>query len=185
MKLENLKDFEWYNEPENVFFRGEEMRVIAAPQTDFWQNSAHDVHIDNGHFFYKKSDQNFTLDVCWNFENADKFSQCGLMLRLDDLNWFKVSLMYNESSAVEVGSCLTVCGNSDWANVSLEGAVHQMWYRLVRKGLDYVAFYSIDGEHFIKLRQFVLKASEIKAGAYLAAPQRADFEAVLNDVNFS
>ena len=29
MILENLKDFEWYNEPENVIFTDKEIKIVA------------------------------------------------------------------------------------------------------------------------------------------------------------
>lgn len=184
MKLENLKDFEWYNEPENVFFKGEDMHVLAMPQTDFWQNTRHGVSVDNGHFFYKTTRTDFTLVLRFRFENADKFSQCGLMIRYDKANWFKVSLMSEDSSKPEIGHCLTAGGNSDWANLPLHNAVYQMWYKLVRRGSDFVAYYSLDGENFLRLRQFVLMGENLKTGAYIASPQQNNFEVVLEEIVF-
>lgn len=41
MILENLKNFEWYNEPANVVFGSHELEIVAAEGTDFWQSAHH------------------------------------------------------------------------------------------------------------------------------------------------
>lgn len=184
MKLENLKDFEWYNEPENVIFKGEDMRIFAMPQTDFWQNAGHQIFLDNGHFFFKNTLEDFTLEICFRFENTDKFSQCGLMARVDSKNWFKISIINENGAQPEIGHCLTVGGNSDWAHLPLSRQVFQIFYKLVRCGSDYVASYSLDGNRFSSVRQFVLTGSPLKAGAYVASPQKNDFDATLSEIVF-
>ena len=39
MILETIKNFDWYNEPQNVRFIEEGLLIEAMPQTDFWQNA--------------------------------------------------------------------------------------------------------------------------------------------------
>ena len=39
MLLDALKDFEWLNEPEEVYFGESGMKVKAMPDTDFWVNA--------------------------------------------------------------------------------------------------------------------------------------------------
>ena len=38
MFLEQLRDFEWYNEPADVSFDERGMRVLSRARTDFWQS---------------------------------------------------------------------------------------------------------------------------------------------------
>ena len=52
MILENLKNFEWYNEPANVTFGSHELEITAAEGTDFWQSKHHNFFKDDGHFFF-------------------------------------------------------------------------------------------------------------------------------------
>lgn len=187
MILENLKDFEWYNEPENVVFSGQEMKISAGAPTDFWQSLQHGFAKDDGHFFFKRIAGDFCSVVKWSFEKADNFNQCGIMIRIDERNWFKSSVMYQDSARPEIGSCVTNCGFSDWAGVPLPQGVEEIFYKVVRRGDDFAAFYSLDGENFIRLRQFYLIniLPEIKTGAYICAPQDIDFHAVLENVDFS
>lgn len=181
MLLDALKDFEWYNEPENVRFNELGMVINTKPKTDFWQSTHHNFHKDNGHFFYTRAQGDFSLLVKWSFDKAYAFDQCGLMLRVDGLNWFKLSLMSETIDKPKLGSSLTNFGYSDWAVVDLNTAVSEIWYKLQCCNGDYIAFYSLDGEVFHQLRLFHLvnDQGEIKVGAYAAAPQRSDFECIL------
>ena len=47
MILENLKNFERLNEPENVIFANKEMKIVPKSQTDFWQSKHHNFYKDN------------------------------------------------------------------------------------------------------------------------------------------
>lgn len=51
MFLEQLRDFEWYNEPADVSFDERGMRVLSRARTDFWQSLHHRFSKDDGHFF--------------------------------------------------------------------------------------------------------------------------------------
>lgn len=184
MKLEDLLDFEWMNEPENVILAENKMTVQIAGQTDFWQSIHHNLKKDNGAFFYKKIEKNFTLTLKWTFENAYNFNQCGIMVRADERHWFKASLMSANEKNVEIGTCLTILGHSDWAGAKIKYMPHEIYYKLERQGDDFVCFYSFDGQKYTKLRQFYLKGadSEVKVGAYMAAPQAEPFNAVLEEL---
>ncbi len=187
MKLENLLDFEWYNEPANVIFATHEMKIVAKSGTDFWCAVHHKVKKDNAHFFYKKFEKDFKLTIKWRFEKAEKFNQCGLMVRIDERNWFKTALMSKDATSPEIGTCLTVEGHSDWAGTVISQMPTEIFYKIERRGDDFVASYSLDGHKFVRLRQFYLKGIEpqIKAGAYIAAPQNQTFEAILDEVTVS
>ena len=187
MKLESLIDFEWYNEPENVIFSDQEMKIVAKPLTDFWQSIHHQIKKDNGHFFYKKISSNFSLRIKWRFENATPFKQCGVMVASDERNWFKASILAKDENRPEIGTCLTLGGHSDWAGTHLQNMPDVIFYKLERRGDDFVCSYSLDGQTYIRLRQFYLHGieSEMKVGAYLASPQNENFEAVLDEVDIN
>lgn len=187
MILENLKDFEWYNEPENVVFSGHDMQIAAAPETDFWQSRQHGFSKDNGHFFYKRLEGDFCCIVKWRFTAADLFKQCGLMIRIDERNWFKMSVMSEVSHKAEAATCLTNCGYTDWASVPLSSVAGSIWFKLVRQGNDFASWYSMDGKTFCRLRQFYLIniQPELKVGAYICSPQNESFQAILDNVDFS
>ena len=78
---------------------------------------------------------------------------------------------------------LTVGGHSDWSGFSLNQPVNELWFRLNRVGDDYIFSYSLDGIKFVKQRMFYLKSyEEVKAGAYIASPNRNDFSAELSNL---
>ena len=186
MIFENLKNFEWYNEPANVTFGSHELEITAAEGTDFWQSKHHNFFKDDGHFFFIRQSTDFNCVVKWRFENAVHFNQCGLMLRADEHNWFKISVMSADEHNPEIGSCVTKDGISDWAGAPLPENCNELWYKSVRHGDDYVVFYSVDGVNFIRVRQFALNLidSDIKIGAYICAPRDFGFKAVLDEIDF-
>jgi len=186
MRLESLIDFEWYNEPLNVSFEEKNVKIIAKPQTDFWQSLHHKIKKDNAHFFYKTLGGDFTLIIKWCFKTAENFNQCGIMARIDERNWFKASIMSKKQNAPEIGSCLTVGAFSDWAGAPLSKMPTEIFFKLERRGDDFVCFYSLDSQKYTRLRQFYLRGiePEIKAGAYIAAPQNTPFEAILDEIEF-
>jgi len=187
MKLENLIDFEWFNEPQNVNFADKEIKIVADQKTDFWQALHHQIKKDNAHLFYKTVSGDFSLNIQWRFEDASHFKQCGVMVRIDERNWFKASILAKDENNPEIGSCLTVGGYSDWAGTKLENMPTTLFYKIERKGDDFICFYSLDGQKYIRLRQFYLRGvePEIKVGAYIASPQKEGFEAVLDDISFA
>ena len=162
------------------------MKLSSNSQTDFWQSIHHNFRKDNGHFFYLKKNTDFSCIVHWRSENVTNFNQCGIMVRVDERNWFKASLMFQDKNVPELGSCLTVKGHSDWAGVMLNEHPSDVWYKLVKRKDDYMAFYSLDGKNYIRLRQFYIDSlgEDIKIGAYLCSPQDNSFEAVLEDIEF-
>ncbi len=185
MKLEDLKGFDWYNEPENVIFNGDKMVVTAKSETDFWQSNGHGFKKDDGHFFYKTTDADFVMVACWSFGDISGFKQCGVMVRNADDLWFKAAMMCQDVQNLEIGHCLTAAGNSDWASVMLPEMPEKLWYKIVRRKNDYLAFYSLNGTDYIKMRQFYLTGENVCIGAYICNPQHGVFRAVLEDVSFS
>lgn len=187
MLLDALKNFEWYNEPENVRFNDRGMVVNTKQKTDFWQSTHHNFHKDTGHFFFKRCSNNFELIAKWSFDKAFMFDQCGVMLRIDERNWFKLSLMSESNEKPQLGTSLTNFGYSDWAVVDIDQPINQIWYKIKRNGGDYVAYYSLDGEKYKQLRLFhiINDSGEIKVGIYACSPQRSNFEAILEVLDLS
>ena len=186
MRLEALKDFEWLNEPENVVFHDKEMRIVAQRETDFWQSKDHHFHRDNGHFFYSKRRNNFTFTVKWQFEKLNPYHQCGLMVRIDENNWIKASVLYDNPKRPMLGSSVTQYGYSDWAAQDIPADISEVWFRIIRQQGDYMIYYSLDGLSFkqMRLAHLLSDMPEVKVGAYVCNPTQTDFEAVLSVLEF-
>lgn len=189
MLLDSLRNFSWYNEPQNVRFNEEGMVVEAKPQTDFWQSKHHNFHKDDGHFFFNRISGDFTLTLKWSFEKAFAFAQCGIMVRIDNLNWAKAGILAPDLNRPQLGTIVTNHGASDWAVVPLASKQEPltMWYRLRRRNGDFIFYYSFDGNEFYQIRLFHLLniSAEVKAGAYICSPQLQGFSGTLEMVDFS
>lgn len=186
MLLDALQKFEWYNEPENVVFRDEEMRVVAECQTDFWQSKHHHYGKDNGHYFFTRRDNNFTFIAKWSFDENQPYAQCGVMLRVDEKNWIKASMMYDNPQRPMLGSSVTQSGYSDWAAQDIPQGIKTIWFKLKRFQGDYLIYYSLDGENYKQIRTTHLlnDMSEVKIGAYICSPGAENFEASLSEIDF-
>lgn len=187
MLLETLKQFDWMNEPQRVRFDEDGMFVTAKKQTDFWCCSRFNFRKDDGHFFFCRTANDFCCDLNWEFTTQGQFNQCGIMLRVDEDNWFKASIMYQDEQNPMLATSLTHMGLSDLATLPLPRGTKRVWYRLRRRRGCYIASYSLNGTEFIQLRKFYLirDMDEVKIGAYLCAPQSDDFSAVLRGINLT
>lgn len=184
MLLESLKQFDWMNEPVRVRFDDRGMHVTAKSKTDFWNCVRYNFIKDDGHFFFSYVSDDFCCELNWEFETSKLFDQSGIMLRIDENNWFKASIMYDNDLQPMMATSLTNMGFSDLATINLQKEVNRVWYRLKRYKGCYVVSYSVNGEEYIQLRKFYLIKDEkdVKVGAYICSPQQEDFEATLNDI---
>lgn len=186
MNFEALGNFEWYNDPENVRFEADGMVIYARSNTDFWQSIHRGFKKDDAHFFFCRKDGDFCLTLKWNFEMKNPSSQCGIMLRIDERNWFKASVMQKHSQHNILMSSLTNQGHSDWAGSDLQEDVKEIWFRLERVEDDYTLYYSLDNINFVKVRTFFMQSYEdVKVGAYIAHPDDGVFFAELSDLNLN
>lgn len=185
MILENIKDFDWYNEPENVRFIEEGLLIEAAPQTDFWQNSDSGFYKDNGHLFAENRLGNFDLCAKWHFMKIKDSAQCGIMVRSDAANWIKAGLLSPNPYHPQIGVVVANQGASDWSVTDIPEGTKDLWFQIKRRGRDFVVFYSLDGEKFNQIRMAHLPktANETKAGAYACSPKNESFECVLEQID--
>lgn len=184
MLFEALENFEWYNDPGNVRFEEDAMLIYAKNNTDFWQSAQHGISKDNGHFFFCREKDDFILSLKWHINQMEKFSQCGMMLRSDERNWVKASIMNEVGGKNVIMSAMTINGHSDCVSFPLSEDVSEIWFKLQRHIDDYMLLYSLDGAKFIPLRTFYLKSyEEVKAGAYIVNPTDKEFFALLSHID--
>ena len=163
------------------------MSIVSRCGTDFWSSAHHRFHKDNGHFFFCEREVDFRLDLRWACDAPAAFSQCGIMVRDNNLNWAKAGILSPGVSEPQLGSIVTVNGYSDWASLPLSQYHHRISYRLIRKKSDFIIYYSPDDQIFRQLRQFHLPTASgnIKAGAYICSPRVENFHAVLEYLEIS
>jgi uncharacterized protein len=147
----------WLNPPRMFEISGQSVKITTEPNTDFWQRSYYGFRNDNAHALLIENDINFTFTAKASFEYRKRFDQCGLVIYLDSDNWFKAAIEYENQDFSRLGSVVTNHGYSDWATTDIP-TPRVMWYRLSRRGPDFLIEASPSGSDYRQMRIFHLHA---------------------------
>lgn len=183
MILQHLRNFEWMNEPMGVFFIDEGMKVVAEPETDFFQNERKMINKDNGHFFYAEKDGDFSLILTWKLNERPISAQSGIMVRMDEKNWANCFSIITNDKTYKICSSLTNRGFSDCCFQDINSENCNIWYKLERRGDYFRISFSTDGEKYNLFRNFTFinpNMRWLKIGAFICNPDTENFEAVLS-----
>lgn len=190
----------WLNQPKQNRITADAVEITTDPETDFWQRSYYGFRNDNAHALQVERDDNFTFTTKVTFDYQKQFDQCGVVIYIDSDNWFKASVEYENASFSRLGSVVTNLGYSDWATNDIE-TLSTMWYRLSRRGPDFLIESSFDGETFRQMRIFHLHglgettaemghrdppippAQPVTFGLYACSPARSSFTARFSNFN--
>ena len=188
----------WINQAKTFEITTQLVKITTEPNTDLWQRSYYGFRHDNAPALLIESGNNFTFTVRVTFEYQARFDQCGLIIYLDSENWFKASIEYENEVISRLGSIVTNYGYSDWATTDIS-TTNSMWYRLSRRGADFLIESSENGIAFKQMRIFHLHSlgetsSEmgklnppvqpvfpLKYGLYACSPMNSSFEAKFNN----
>ncbi len=198
-----MQDFikaQWIHEPNEHEVNAEKVIIKTEPETDLWQRSYYGFRNDNAPGLLLQSQDNFTFTTKVSFIYRNKFDQCGVIIYLDSENWFKASIEFENNQYSRLGSVVTNFGYSDWATTDIKLPSY-IWYRLSRRGTDFLIEWSFDGVEFKQMRIFHLhklgktteamgKAnpplpadSKIRFGVYACSPLNSSFTAEFTDMS--
>lgn len=188
----------WLNQPKLSEITKQSVKITTEPNTDFWQRSYYGFRNDNGPSLLLESENNFSFTAKVSFEYRAKFDQCGLIIYLDSDNWFKASIEFENMNFSRLGSVVTNHGYSDWATTDIPTTT-AIWYRLSRRGPDFLIESSSDGLDFKQMRIFHLHCLgqtsakmgklnlpvpaelPVQFGLYACSPLNSSFEAKFNN----
>jgi hypothetical protein len=189
----------WINEPREHEVHEDAITIVTDPRTDLWQRSYYGFRNDSAHMLIRETRENFTFTARASFEYRGRFDQCGLVIYQDDGCWFKASIEYENESLSRLGSVVTNHGYSDWATRDIE-TVSSIWYRLSRRGPDFLIASSFDGTDFAQMRVFHLHSLgettremgrldppaptdyPVRVGVYACSPLESSFRALFSDL---
>ncbi len=193
----DFRSAHWLNAP-TVFEIAERSVTIATePNTDFWQRTYYGFRNGNAPALLIDHGGNFTFTLRASFRYRRTYDQCGVIVHLDDENWFKASVEFETESFSRLGSVVTNLGYSDWATTDIPTPT-AMWYRLSRRGPDFLIESSPDGTAFRQMRIFHLRrlgetsaemgtldppappAHPVRLGLYACSPMDSSFEATFD-----
>ncbi len=180
---DELTKYYWMNKPRHSVVEKNQLIIETEAGTDLWQRTYYGFQNNNAPAFMQELSGDFSFVVNTEFEESDfQYDQCGLLLYIDDENWVKVSVEYENETISRLGSVVTNLGYSDWATTDIPATISEMWYRLSRRGQDFYIENSTDGKNYFQMRMFHLhKISEkIQIGVYACSPLNSSFNAVFS-----
>ena len=174
----DLAQFAWLNPPERADISAEAVEFVTMPDTDFWQRTHYGFRRNTGHAFLTRLWDDFSFSAQTEFFYESLFDQSGLLLYLDENNWAKASLEYGDEKPSMLGSVVTVGGYSDWANSPVETPASRMFYRVSRRGSDFLFECSDDGDAYRQMRIFHMPGdlAAARVGVYACSPQQSSFK---------
>jgi regulation of enolase protein 1 (concanavalin A-like superfamily) len=124
-----------------------------------------------------KQTGDFSLTTRVEFDPRQRYDQCGLIVRIDSQNWIKVSTEYENAHVSRLGSVVTNLGYSDWATQDISSDQRTRWYRINKRGSDFLLENSLDGQAWLQMRITHLHqpAEQYEAGVYACSPLGKDF----------
>ncbi len=190
--------WQWINRPQKCRVSPDSVEIITEPGTDFWQRTFYGFRNDNAPALLLESAENFTFTTRVTFDYRRQFDQCGLIVYIDSQNWFKASIEHENEDFARLGSVVTNNGYSDWATTDI-AAVTSIWYRLSRRGPDFLIESCTGGQDFRQMRIFHLHClgettqemgkqnpplpaeQSVRFGLYACSPLDSSFRARFSD----
>lgn len=178
------KSYYWLNQPKNFVVEKIRLIIETEPGTDLWQRTYYGFQNNNAPAFVQEVAGDFSFVVKTEFEESSfLYDQCGLLLFVDNENWVKACVEFENETFSRLGSVVTNLGFSDWATSDISSDISEMWYRLSRRGNDFYIEYAVDGKNWMQMRMFHLhKTTEkVSMGVYACSPLKSSFNAVFSE----
>ena len=178
--------FYWFHEPSR-YGLGNGLEIFTDEKTDFWQRTHYGFQRDDGHCLLIKQTGDFSLTTRVEYDPRQKYDQCGLIVRIDSQNWIKVSTEYESEHVSRLGSVVTNLGYSDWATQDVSSHQRIMWYRINKRGSDFLLENSHDGQTWLQMRVTHLHQSveQVEIGVYACSPIGKDFRCCFKSLEIS
>ncbi len=179
-------DFYWFNEPKR-YQVGNGLEIFTDEKTDFWQRTHYGFQRDDGHCLLTKQADDFSLTTHVEFQPRTQYDQCGLIVRIDSQNWIKVSTEYESEHVSRLGSVVTNLGYSDWATQDVTSNYRAIWYRISKRGMDFLLENSFDGQAWTQMRIAHLHQPTVhyEIGLYACSPIGKDFQCLFKTLEIS
>ena len=151
------------------------LKVITGEKTDFWRITQYDFIHDNGHFFSKPVDHEFTAQIYVRANFHELYDQAGLMVRVDESRWIKIGAEFSDGKLMM--STVLTDEKSDWAVMPAPAVSEGFWVRVTVSAGTVRAQYSIDGIDWplLRLAPFPVVDTYL-VGPMCCTPKRAGLE---------
>lgn len=192
----------WINPPQKFTVGPSDVTLQTEPGTDFWQRTFYGFRNNNAPAFLFDRSDNFTFSVSVECEYTTLFDQAGIVIWIDENNWIKASLEYENEVFCRLGAVVTNAGYSDWSTRN-SPTVPRIEFRVSRRGPDFlieartesqweqlrIAHLGVLGETTTQMGNTpsaeLLMGPCIEVGIYACSPGDSHFEAKFGELAFS
>lgn len=184
----------WLNQPARSTVNRTSVSITTDAGTDLWKRTYYGFRFDSAPALVLESESNFSFTFRAAFGYQRQFDQCGALVYLDGDNWCKASVELEDEGVARLGSVVTNEGHSDWASTDIKPP-REMWYRVSRRGPDFLIEVAPREGQFRQIRIFHLHrlgetttemgkadpplpaVGPVRFGVYACSPQDSSFEA--------
>lgn len=175
----------WINEPKIHELKDNTITFQVLPKTDFWQVTHYGFSRTDGNCLIAEIDKDISFMVKVKMNYTSEFDQCGIIVYLDEDNFAKLCVENQLNTKNKLGSVVTKSKHSDWATQPF-GEETSIYFRISKRGINYLFESSSDGKHFDQMRLFDIPGSEkVAIGIFGASPLGDGFEAAFSEFEFS
>lgn len=197
-----LDQARWINPPRKFTVGQSEVTLFTEPGTDFWQRTFYGFRNNNAPAFVFDRSDNFTFSVSIECEYTTLFDQAGVVIWINENNWIKASLEYENEEFSRLGAVVTNAGYSDWSTRN-SPAVPRIEFRVSRRGPDFLIEARTDSQweqlriaHLGALGETTMQSGRtpsaelpdgpsVGVGIYACSPGDSHFEAKFRHFEFS
>lgn len=194
-----MNEKSWLNKTKGCLKQDDQITIVTEPKTDFWQRTFYGFQAANAPCFLWSSSDDFSISCRVESNYKQLYDQSGLILFIDDENWCKISTEFETETLSRLGSVVTNGGYSDWATTDIQTR-NTMYYKLSRRGPDFLAEQSTDGLVFSQMRVFHMSAlgetsrdfgsmnpksilpAPVSFGVYACSPSESSFTAIFSHI---
>lgn len=178
--MKNLKNMQWFNEPDVWSVENNVLKMQVTAQTDLWRQTHYGFTVDDAPFYYTVVGGEFEVKVKVTADYIARFDQAGLMLRIDHENYVKFGIEYVDG--IQNISAVVTHKTSDWSVIPQEKPLPFIWLKAVRR-LDAVElFFSFDDKKYTLMRTLYMPDNcPMQVGPVGASPDGNGFNAVFEN----
>ena len=182
-----FENFQWLNEPKEFSIEKDRIKITTKNETDFWQRTHYGFRRDDGHFFYKKITGDFIIQANFKYFPNTQYDQCGLLIRLNEDNWIKTSVEFENEVFSHLGSVVTNFGYSDWSTQEIPAKINEVIFEIKRNSNDFIINFSFDNKKFqqVRIAHLHLAQDELMVGIYSCSPKREGFECEISNLKIN
>jgi hypothetical protein len=171
------------NEPTEWSSNGIALNVVTEASTDFWRVTGEGVDAvrDNGHLFGETIAGEFDLSVDIHGHFTEQYDQAGVMVRVDDHQWFKTGIEFFEG--IPRFSTVVTFGYSNWMLTDFPEPFDHLGIRISHRGDAVEVHRSLNGGPPEFSAHLYLPPGRPKfAGVMCAAPKGTGFDVIFRNL---